>query len=103
MLVLSRKKDESIVINNNVKVVVVAIAGDKVRLGVEAPRDVSVHRNEVWEAIQRNKPASAEREKVGRKHEFDSSRTCNYCGIAAERVDGIAENEDCPARNRGKS
>lgn len=103
MLVLSRKKDESIVINDNVRVVVVDIVGDKVRLGVEAPRDVSVHRSEVWEAIQRNKSASAEREKVGRKHEFDSSRTCNYCGIAAERVDGIAENEDCPARNRGKS
>lgn len=54
MLVLSRKKNESIVINNDIKIVVVEIRGDKVRLGVEAPREVPVHRREVYEAIQRN-------------------------------------------------
>ena len=54
MLVLSRKKNESIVINNDIKIVVVEIRGDKVRLGVEAPREVPVHRQEVYEAIQRN-------------------------------------------------
>tara|TARA_R110002111_G_scaffold138487_1_gene204141 strand:- start:420 stop:650 length:231 start_codon:yes stop_codon:yes gene_type:complete len=53
MLVLSRKKNESIVINNDIKIVVVEIRGDKVRLGVEAPREVPVHRREVYEAIQR--------------------------------------------------
>lgn len=53
MLVLSRKKNESIVINNDIKIVVVEIRGDKVRLGVEAPRSVSVHRREVYETIQR--------------------------------------------------
>jgi carbon storage regulator len=52
MLVLSRKKNESIVINNDIRIVVVEIRGDKVRLGVEAPREVPVHRNEVYEAIQ---------------------------------------------------
>ena len=52
MLVLSRKKNESIVINNDIRIVVVEIRGDKVRLGVEAPREVPVHRHEVYEAIQ---------------------------------------------------
>ena len=54
MLVLSRKKNESIVINNNITIVVVEIRGDKVRLGIEAPREIPVHRREVYEAIQRN-------------------------------------------------
>ncbi len=53
MLVLSRKKNESIVINNDITVVVVEIRGDKVRLGVEAPREVPVHRKEVYDAIKR--------------------------------------------------
>jgi carbon storage regulator len=55
MLVLSRKKNESIVINNDIRIVVVEIRGDKVRLGVEAPREVPVHRREVYDAIQRSK------------------------------------------------
>lgn len=54
MLVLSRKKNESIVINNDITIVVVEIRGDKVRLGVEAPREVPVHRREVFDAIQRH-------------------------------------------------
>ena len=56
MLVLSRKKDESIVINNDITIVVVEIRGDKVRLGVEAPKEVPVHRREVFEAIARGEP-----------------------------------------------
>jgi carbon storage regulator len=55
MLVLSRKKNESIVINDNVIVTVVDVRGDKVRLGIEAPRDVSVHRQEVLDAIMKDK------------------------------------------------
>lgn len=54
MLVLSRKKNESIVINDDITIVVVEIRGDKVRLGVEAPKEVPVHRREVFEAIRRN-------------------------------------------------
>jgi carbon storage regulator len=54
MLVLSRKKNESIIINDDITIVVVEIRGDKVRLGVEAPKEVPVHRNEVYEAIRRN-------------------------------------------------
>ncbi|MFN5768772.1 MAG: carbon storage regulator CsrA [Pirellulaceae bacterium] len=53
MLVLSRKKNESIVINNDITIIVVEIRGDKVRLGVEAPKEVPVHRREVFEAIQK--------------------------------------------------
>ncbi len=60
MLVLSRKKDECIVINNDITIVVVEIRGDKVRLGVEAPKEVPVHRKEVFEAIARDDGGSAE-------------------------------------------
>jgi carbon storage regulator len=58
MLVLSRKKNESIVINNDITIVVVEIRGDKVRLGVEAPKEVPVHRREVYDAIKRNEQLS---------------------------------------------
>ena len=53
MLVLSRKKNESIVINDDITIVVVEIRGDKVRLGIEAPKEVPVHRQEVYDAIER--------------------------------------------------
>ena len=59
MLVLSRKKNEYIVVNHDITIVVVEIRGDKVRLGIEAPKDVPVHRQEVYEAIQRGKPRKA--------------------------------------------
>jgi carbon storage regulator len=60
MLVLSRKKNESIVINNDITIVVVEIRGDKVRLGVEAPKEVPVHRREVYDAIKRNEQMAKE-------------------------------------------
>ena len=60
MLVLSRKKNESIVIDNDITVVVVEIRGDKVRLGVDAPKEIPVHRQEVFEAIKRNQQNEAE-------------------------------------------
>ena len=56
MLVLSRKKNESIVINDDITIVVVEIRGDKVRLGVEAPKEFSVHRQEVRDAIHKDNP-----------------------------------------------
>ena len=59
MLVLSRKKNESIIINDDITIVVVEIRGDKVRLGIEAPKEVPVHRNEVYEAIRRAKENEA--------------------------------------------
>jgi carbon storage regulator len=60
MLVLSRKKNESIIINDDITIVVVEIRGDKVRLGIEAPKEVPVHRIEVYEAIRRNMESSSE-------------------------------------------
>ncbi len=54
MLVLSRKKDESIVIGKDVIITVVEIRGDKVRLGVKAPLEVSAHRKEVFDQIKEN-------------------------------------------------
>jgi carbon storage regulator len=59
MLVLSRKKNESIIINDNITVTVIEIRGDKVRLGIEAPKEVSVHRREVYEAIHGSSPPPA--------------------------------------------
>jgi carbon storage regulator len=53
MLVLSRKKNESIVVNDTIVITVVEIRGDKVRLGIEAPREVAIHRSEVRDAIMR--------------------------------------------------
>lgn len=58
MLVLSRKKDEVIVIGGIVEVLVVEVRGDKVRLGIKAPREVTVHRKEVQEAVDREAAAS---------------------------------------------
>ncbi len=54
MLVLSRKEDETIVINGNIKIVVTAIQSGRVRLGIEAPQDVPVHRQEVYIGLKRD-------------------------------------------------
>ncbi len=54
MLVLSRKKNESIVIDDKIVITIVEIRGDKIRLGIEAPRDVPIHRSEVYEALKRS-------------------------------------------------
>ena len=55
MLVLSRQKDESIIIGDDITITIVDVRGDKVRLGINAPRSISVHRKEIYEAIQREK------------------------------------------------
>ncbi len=52
MLVLSRKQDEKIIIGDSITIMVVSIQGDKVRLGIDAPKEVSIHREEVYKAIQ---------------------------------------------------
>ncbi|MBL8852100.1 MAG: carbon storage regulator CsrA [Planctomycetaceae bacterium] len=60
MLVLSRKQDEKIIIGDSITLMVISIQGDKVRLGIEAPKHVSIHREEVYQAIQRERGASDE-------------------------------------------
>ena len=77
MLVLSRKKNESIVINNDITIVVVEIRGDKVRLGVEAPKEVPVHRREVYDAIRRNDAAGATPRPADASAESNSSGANN--------------------------
>ena len=60
MLVLSRKKSESIVIGEDIVVMVVAIAGDKVRLGIQAPKKIPVHRLEVYQAMKHSEGSAGE-------------------------------------------
>jgi carbon storage regulator len=60
MLVLSRHRDESIIIGDDIVITIVDIRGDKVRLGIDAPQDIPVHRQEVYEAIQRENQKAAE-------------------------------------------
>lgn len=59
MLVLSRKRNESVVINDQIVVTVIEVRGDKVRLGIQLPRDVSIHRSEVMAVIQREQAVGA--------------------------------------------
>jgi carbon storage regulator len=59
MLVLSRRKDETIMIGDDVEITIVDVRGDAVRLGIKAPRDVSVHRKEIYDAIQAENIAAA--------------------------------------------
>jgi carbon storage regulator len=68
MLVLSRQRDESIMIGDDVEIIIVDVRGDKVRLGITAPKDIPVHRREIYDAIQREKklkkePKEQEKEK----------------------------------------
>ncbi len=63
MLVLSRQRDESIMIGDNVEITIVDIRGDKVRLGITAPREIPVHRREIYDAIQREKKEKEKQEK----------------------------------------
>ena len=60
MLVLSRHRDESIVIGHDITITVVEIRGDKVRIAIDAPREVSVHRREVYDAIKRERNAESD-------------------------------------------
>ena len=82
MLVLSRKKNERIIIREDIVITVVDIRGDKVRIGIEAPKDISVHREEVQIAIDRIGAINGDRGSTIGKcecHERDSSYVCDYC------------------------
>jgi len=55
MIVMSRQRDESIMIGDDVEIIIVDVRGDKVRLGITAPKSIPVHRREIYDAIQREK------------------------------------------------
>lgn len=59
MLALSRKKDESIIINNNIEIIVIEVKGDQVKIGITAPKSVPVYRKEVYEQIQESNKEAA--------------------------------------------
>ena len=63
MLVLSRQRDESIMIGDDVEIIIVDVRGDKVRLGITAPKSIPVHRREIYDAIQREKNEKKESQK----------------------------------------
>ncbi len=85
MLVLSRKKNESIVINNDITIVVVEIRGDKVRLGVDAPKEIPVHRQEVFDAIKANERKQAEQEQSSAAPQVDTTTQADTTGATGEK------------------
>lgn len=87
MLVLSRHVNERIIIGDGIAVVVVDIRGDKVRLGIEAPRDVSVHREEVKKAIDRGvDKATAKAARVAKAIEAERVKAATLAGYIQERA-----------------
>lgn len=64
MLALTRKKGESLIINNNIEVTVLEIRGDQIKIGVSAPKDVPIYRKEVYIQIQKENQASIQAENL---------------------------------------
>ena len=79
MLVLSRQRDESIMIGDDVEIIIVDVRGDKVRLGITAPKNIPVHRREIYDAIQREKAekkaAEKEQEKEPKAEQEEAPQT----------------------------
>ena len=77
MLVLSRQKDESIMVGDDVEITIVDVRGDKVRLGINAPRSVAVHRKEIYLAIQKEKQdgnGDEQHDKSGHSHTVNNAK-----------------------------
>ena len=74
MLVLSRQRDESIMIGDDVEIIIVDVRGDKVRLGITAPKSIAVHRREIYDAIQREKADNKEPEKKAKEEQKEESK-----------------------------
>ena len=75
MLVLSRQRDESIMIGDDVEITIVDVRGDKVRLGITAPKQIPVHRREIYDAIQREKAEKARAEAPAKASEEQVEKT----------------------------
>lgn len=79
MLILTRRTGETVMIGHDVTLTVLGVKGNQVRIGVDAPRNVPVHREEIYERIKREH---------AKGHAFDCC--CVECGRAAERCDHVA-------------
>ena len=105
MLVLSRQKDESIVIGDDggIEIVIVDVRGDKVRLGITAPKEIPVHRREIYDAIQREKAEAkaAEAQAAEGKPEKASEEQLEEDG-PSEVENEAAETAEAAVKKRGK-
>ena len=72
MLVLSRQRDESIMIGDDVEIIIVDVRGDKVRMGITAPKNIPVHRREIYDAIQREKQGKEQKNSRPREDRIES-------------------------------
>lgn len=77
MLILTRRISESVIIGDNIKVTVLGVKGNQVRLGIDAPKEISVHREEIYERIQQE------------KHKDEDGKNCSYVVIQAKFRRGI--------------
>lgn len=75
MLVLTRKRNESIIIGDDIEITVVAIEGDQIKLGIEAPKHIDIHRKEVYLAIQKENSAAAKTVSVEKLKDFLQQQT----------------------------
>lgn len=91
MLVLSRQKDESIMIGDEVEITIVDVRGDKVRLGITAPKSIPVHRREIYDAIQREKAQKDGEADAGGNH-----------APAAKAEDSLRKKSDKPEKSPQK-
>lgn len=73
MLVLSRQKDESIMIGDDIEITIVDVRGDKVRLGINAPKEVQVHRKEIYLIIQKEKAEKKQQQAAGESSDNSSA------------------------------
>ncbi len=88
MLVLSRNRDETIVINDDIEITIVDVRGDRVRLGIAAPRDVQVHRKEVYDSIRLENTAAS---RIGVEDlRLADNNLRRLAGVALGRVNGQA-------------
>lgn len=90
MLVLTRKLNQSIMIGDDIEVSVISVMGDKVRLGIQAPRDVSVFRREVFDEIQSQNQAAAEAE-IGAVDQVLGALDGGEPSPAAEAFDAVID------------
>jgi len=91
MLILSRKPEESIVIQEDIVITILAIEGDKVKLGIKAPRDVQIYRQELWLAIQEQNQIVASLAQAEAATGFESLRAYLAEEIAADETAGAGE------------